>query len=358
MNCPLQSVLDLNQWLGRVVDPLQERRYPLSGSIELTERCNLSCVHCYINQPASDRKVKSNELSTTEWKSILDQMADKGCIFLLITGGEPLLREDFQEILFHSRKLGFLVCLFTNATMLTPEIADLIADLNLQALEISLYGATPETYEKVTGQPGSFNKCLRGIELAIERNIKVSLKSVLLTINQHELTQMEALTESYGLKFRYDSTLWPRLDGTKNNIKYQLPNEEMLALDEKDPKRQQAWFDTAESFNRQLIRNEKVFTCGAGYRSFHINSKGLMSPCMMVRKPTYSVLNMGFESAWNKIGEIRELKLRLHTECETCPANALCSQCPGWSLAFYDNYETPVPSVCELGHLRMNLFSK
>jgi len=356
VNCSFESVIDLNQWMSNVIDPLQGGRYPLSGSIELTSRCNLSCLHCFINQPPADRIAKSNELSTDEWKSTLDQMADAGCIFLLITGGEPMLRDDFKEILIHTRKRGFLVCLFTNATMLDSDTADLIEDLNLQMLEISLYGATKETYEQVTGQPGSFERCLRGIELALERNIKVRLKTILLTVNQHELEQMRILTEDFGLKFRYDSTLWPRLDGTRHNLQYQVPNQEMLALDHEDPPRQQAWLNTAESFKGQLIRAENVFTCGAGYRSFHIDYEGNMNPCMMVRKPSYSILDMGFNAAWREIGAIRELKRQLHTECETCPAAALCTQCPGWSLAFYDDYETPVPNVCELGKSRMNQF--
>ena len=358
MKCSQQPDFTLDEWAEQLLSPLDGERFPLSGSIELTERCNLSCVHCYINQPAADLHAKSQELNTDEWKELLDQMADTGCLFLLITGGEPLLREDFEEIFIHARKRGMLVNLFSNATMLTPKLVDLFDEWGLHSLEVSLYGATEKTYERVTGQPGSFERCIHGIKLALAKGINISLKTVLLTINRHELEKMRTLTEKLGMKFHYDSTLWPRLDGTMENIRYQIPNNEMLALDLEDPERLEAWLKTAESIKGQYLRAEKVFTCGAGYRSYHIDAHGRINPCMMVRNPSYDVLSMGFGSAWEKIGEIRSLKRKLNTKCETCPAGALCTQCPGWSLAYYGDYETPVPSVCELGQLRAMQISR
>lgn len=358
MNCSFESDLALDEFTERMLVPLGNARYPFSASIELTERCNLNCLHCFINQPAGDPAARSGELSTNSWLRVLDQMAEAGTLFLLITGGEPLLRDDFEEIFIHTRKRGMLVSLFSNATMLTPRIADVLADWGLHSLEVSLYGATPETYEKVTRQPGSFERCLRGIELALTKGFKFSLKTVLLTVNQHELEAMRTLTESYGLEFRYDSTLWPRLDGTTANMQYQLSNQEMLEFDLYDPDRREGWEETAQSFEGQLLRAENVFTCGAGYRSYHIDARGRMSPCLMVRKPQYDVLTEGFAEAWKKLGAIRKLKRSKHTACETCPAAALCTMCPGWSLAIYGDYESIYPPVCEIGLMRYSKFAK
>ena len=217
MTCSFDSVQNLDEWAEQLLAPLNGGRYPLSGSIDLTERCNLGCVHCYINQPAGDLDVRKGELSTAQWKEVLDQIAEAGCLFLLISGGEPLLRPDFAELFIYTRKKGMLVTLFTNGTLLTPEIVDVLAEWGLHAMEISLYGATPETYQKVTGQPGSFERCLRGIDLALSRGIKLDLKTVLLTLNQAELEQMKEITNRYGLGFRYDNTLWPRLNGDHRN---------------------------------------------------------------------------------------------------------------------------------------------
>jgi len=355
LNCGLDPDMTLDEWTNSMLIPLDGGRYPISGTMELTERCNLTCKHCFINKPANSVAIKDQELNKAEWFEVIDQMANTGCLFLLITGGEPLLHPDFEEILVHTRKSGMLVSLFSNGTLLTPRIVDLLAEWGLQSLEISLYGATQETYERVTGQPGSFRRCLEGIELAQQRGLKLGLKSVLMTINKHELPQMKALASDYGLDFRYDSLLWPRIDGnliSKN--RFQLSAEEMLSLDRDDVDRYQDLLETSNNYKDQIVRAGKVFNCGAAHRSFHVDAKGYMSPCIMVRRPAYSILEYGFVEAWEKVGTSREMLRLLGTQCESCRIGALCRQCPGWSLAVHDDYETPVDEICEFAHIRAN----
>lgn len=358
MTCSFQPELTLDEFTLRLLEPLEGGRMPLSASIELTERCNLNCVHCYINQPAGDEFLAANELSTTEWQVVIDQLAEAGTLFLLMTGGELLLREDFRDIFIHARRRGLLVTVFSNATMLTPELIDLLAEYGTHSLEVSLYGATPETYEAVTRQSGSFERCLRGVELALSRGIKVSLKTVLLTTNRHELEAMETLTESLGLEFRYDTTLWPRLDGTTENLRFQIGNQESLKLDLTDPKRRESWEKTASEYDGRLLRAEHVFTCGAGVRSFHIDSRGRLLPCMMVRHVAYDILSLGFAEAWQRLGNIRGMRRRMSTSCETCTAGTLCSHCPGWSLATAGDFESINADICEMGTLRQSVFAK
>ena len=184
MDCPTFPELNLSDWGADLHARMQGRRYPLGGTIELTERCNMRCLHCYINQPVHQQAARASELTTIQAVDILDQAADAGCLFLTITGGEPLLRPDFAGIYKHARQRGMLVTLFTNGTLLTPAIADLLADWRLQSVEITLYGATRETYEKVTQIPGSYTRCLKGIELLLERSLPLSLKSVLQRLNR------------------------------------------------------------------------------------------------------------------------------------------------------------------------------
>ena len=358
-NCIFEPDLNLDQWTQSLLKPLAGERYPLSATIELTERCNLSCRHCFINQAAGDAHIKKAELTTDQWKSILNQMADSGTMFLLITGGEPLLRPDFPEIFVHARQLGMIVSLFTNGTLLSPNLVNLLAGFGLPSIEISLYGATPQTYEKITGVKGSYQRCIHGINLAIERGLRLNLKSVILTLNHHELSQMQALSEKLGMKFRYDSTLWPRVDGDLSPLQYQISSQETISLDINDPSRRAGWEDTAEQFQGQRLRNEMVFTCGAAYRSFNINAYGQMIPCTMVRQPAINLLETPFLAAWKKLGKIRDLKRTKGSECETCHINALCIQCPGWSLAIHNDYETPVAFICTQSKERAKfIFSK
>ncbi len=276
-------------------------------------------------------------------------MADAGCLFLLLTGGEVLLRPDFAEIYRHARGRGMLVSLFTNATLLTPAIADLLAYSRPQSIEITLYGATQQTYEAVTQVPGSYARCRRGIELLLERGLPLTLKSVLLTTNRHELAEMQTLAEEVGVKFRYDGTLWPRLDGGEQPYDHRLSLEEMLALDREDPERRRQWEETAALFGGQLVRAEYVYSCGAGLQTFHVDSAGRMSICTMSRRPSYDLRQMRFEEAWEALGTLRQQQRRLDTACRTCTAGGLCTQCPGWSQAVHGDDETPVDLCMRAG---------
>ena len=126
------------------------KRSPVEVSIEVTRRCPLECQHCYNNLPMADAAAKRDELSLDEYKRLLDEMVEAGCLWLLFTGGEIFARADFLDIYAYAKTKGFLVTLFTNGTMITPRIADFLAEWRPFAIEITLYGATRETYEALT----------------------------------------------------------------------------------------------------------------------------------------------------------------------------------------------------------------
>ena len=127
MDCSVLPELDLADWGSEIQKQLKGRRFPLTGMFELTDRCNLNCVHCYINQPAGNQVARSKELTTNQVKNILDQVAAAGCLFLTFTGGEVLLRPDFPEIYLHAKQLGILVSIFTNGTLFSQRVIDLLA---------------------------------------------------------------------------------------------------------------------------------------------------------------------------------------------------------------------------------------
>ena len=108
------------------------------------------------------------------------------------------------------RQKGFLITLFTNGTLITPRIADYLAVWRPFAIEITLYGRTKETYERLTGIPGSYEKCLRGIDLLLERKLPLALKTVAVTINMHELHDMQAFADELGVAFKFDGMMNPR----------------------------------------------------------------------------------------------------------------------------------------------------
>jgi MoaA/NifB/PqqE/SkfB family radical SAM enzyme len=161
--------------------------------IELTERCNNNCIHCCINLPIADSYAKSREMSTSQVKEILTEAASLGCLTVRFTGGEPLIREDFEELYLFARRLGLKVLVFTNATFITTRIADLFARIPPSvAIEITVYGMHTKSYEEATRIPGSFKFFRKGVDLLLEKKVPFIIKAAFLPPNRHEIEEFES----------------------------------------------------------------------------------------------------------------------------------------------------------------------
>src|SRR4051812_39529347 len=161
----------------------------------------------------ADTEAQHRELSYDEHCRLLDELADAGCLWLLFTGGEIFARADFLDIYTYAKRKGFIVTLFTNGTLITERIADTLLEWRPFAIEITLYGRTRETYEALTGIPGSYDQCLRGIRLLQERGLPLSMKTVAVSINRHEIWEMKRFVEEdLKLPFKFDAMMTPRID--------------------------------------------------------------------------------------------------------------------------------------------------
>ena len=214
---------------------------PLTGTIEVTRRCPLQCAHCYNNLPMHDRTAREGELTLDEHRRIIDEIARAGCLWLLYTGGEIFARRDFLDIYTHAKHAGLLVTLFTNGTLVTPAVADSLAALPPFSIEITLYGRTAATYERLTGVPGSHAKCLRGIRLLMERGLPLKLKTVAVTLNRHEVGAMQRFAEELGVEFKFDTMMNPRIDCSQSPLAVRLSPQECVAFDLADEKRMAEW---------------------------------------------------------------------------------------------------------------------
>src|SRR6266849_6625925 len=213
------------------------KRAPMEVSIEITRRCPLECPHCYNNLPMGDLPARNRELSKEEHMQMLDELADLGTFWLLYSGGEIFARKDFLEIYTYAKKKGFLITLFTNGTIITQEIADYLVEWPPFAIEITLYGRTRETYEALTAMPGSYDRCLRGINLLRQRGLPLKLKTVATSVNKHEVLAMKHFAEEeLGVEFKTDGQINPRIDCSQSPLAVRLAPEEVVALDLHSPK--------------------------------------------------------------------------------------------------------------------------
>jgi radical SAM protein with 4Fe4S-binding SPASM domain len=346
MACAQIPDLPLDQFGRDILGKWLEHRVPLSGSIELDLRCNLRCLHCY-----RDGEWPRGIMTTVEVKSVLDQIAEAGTIWLLLTGGEIFLRPDFFEIYDHARSLGLLVTLFTNGTMVTERIADRLRDHPPDGVEITLYGYTRETYEKVTGIPGSHEKCYRGVELLAERGVPLKLKTVVMRTNQHELLDMAAYAESKGVSFKFDTMLNPNFNGSLLPCNVRLSPEEVVDAEFSIPGRLEETRKYYET--RQDFHSARLFSCGAGSRTFHVDPYGNMKMCLLLRDPEFSLKTMSFRRIWNEMFPPVYHRMRsADHQCNSCNLVSLCGKCPAWSQMEKGDMEARIEWSCEVGHRR------
>src|SRR5271155_881656 len=214
------------------------KRVPMEVSIEVTRRCPLECLHCYNNLPMADHAARMRELSLEEYRRLLDEIADAGCFWILFTGGEIFARADFLDIYSYAKSKGFLITLFTNGTMVTERIANYLAEYRPFAIEITIYGATRATYEELTQIPGSYDRCMRGIRLLLDRKLPLKLKTVPTSINRHEVYEMQRMAEEdFGVDFKFDTLVNPRTDCSQSPLAIRLTPEAAVALDFHEPRR-------------------------------------------------------------------------------------------------------------------------
>ncbi len=335
-------------------------RKPLNVTIELTRRCPLECSHCYNNLPMADKAAREQELSYAELCRIMDEIAATGCLWLLLTGGEIFARKDFLEIYTYAKQKGFIITLFTNGTMITDDIADYLAQWPPFAIEITLYGRTRETYERLTGVPGSYDRCMKGIKLLLERKLPLKIKSVAVSINKHEIWDMQRFVEEEigGIgAFRFDAMMNPRVDCSQSPLEVRLSPEEVVELDLQDPRRIEDWRGFAERFVQPAHNAEEVYSCGGGIGSFAIDPYGKMSICVLSTQENYDLRTGTVQDGWQGfLGRVRHKKITKRTKCTDCQIKAICGMCPANGELHNDgDAETPVEFLCETAHLRAQM---
>ena len=359
MDCSYTNWISNKEYIRRFREKVRLQRIPLSGGIDLTHRCNLKCVHCFVGPQDNIGENGDKEMDTQRVLSIVDEITDAGCLNFLITGGEPLLRKDFADIYRYAKEKGILVTVFTNATLITEKIAGLFAELPPQTVEISLYGASEATYESITGVAGSFSKCLKGISLLLDHGIKdVRLKTVLMTLNNHEFYEIENMAKKFGLKFRFDAGLFPRFNGDKSPLNLRVPAEEAVEKEFSDHKRLQGMKDFFERY-KETHMPETLYNCGAGLTYFHIDPYGMLQPCLMSKGIKYDLQKGSFMDGWNGvINRITDKKAKSGYLCNGCEKRAICSTCPAFFNLENGSEEVHSDYLCAIGGLRYDNINK
>jgi uncharacterized Fe-S cluster-containing radical SAM superfamily protein len=265
------------------------RRF-VAASYEITELCNVHCVHCYL----SDVRQRS-PLNIDDQLALIDQIESTGAIWLQISGGEPLTAPTFVDVYHHAWDRGFLITVLTNGTLLSQKrFLSLFQERPPFRISVSVYGATKETYERVTSRSGSWEPFQAGILAARTANLKLRLKVIELTDNTHELDQMLDLAR---ISDEYDHVreIIPTLGGKA------FPTQHQVQGTSEDS----CWSG-----------------CDAGTTSFHVRADGFACLCKISREPSVPLTEV------ESLVQLSEKVLARPTECLACTRTSTCHVCP------------------------------
>jgi radical SAM protein with 4Fe4S-binding SPASM domain len=348
--------------MSRLVEEMSAKalklRIPLSVQLDLTYRCNERCVHCYLDHE------DHGEMTTSEIKDLLDQLAEAGVFFLTLSGGEILMRRDFFEILEHARMRGFCVKLKTNAVLIREKEAERIRNLAVESIQISIYSHRPEVHDAITKMPGSLRRSINAIRFLRSEGLRVIIANVLMLQNIRDYPGVKALGAELGVEVTIDPTITPRMDGDRSLLDL---NIDQVAL-ERVFREEGLLENGGESCAPPQGPDEDaldMLPCSAGHTACYVSPYGDVYPCVQFPLPSGNVRQTRFVDIWRdspQLSEVRSITLRDMPSCSKCAHGGTCTRCPG--LAYMEgNMRGPSIQDCEKSFARtgipsVNLMSK
>jgi radical SAM protein with 4Fe4S-binding SPASM domain len=353
----------------------RRRRAPLYGQFELTRRCNLRCVMCYIRQEAADPREIAAELTAGQWIDLARQASDEGLLYLLLTGGEALIRQDFFTILDGISRLGLNISLNTNATLLTPALVRELARYPLTSITVTLYGASPATYDKVCGSAAAFERTLGGVRLLREQGIRTKLRTTITRQNADDLPRMFEVAEELDVVLRVNRSFsGRRREADSDPYAERLAPEEWAACEavcerywqrkaEEAPERREQPPDTEDIWDAEHLpapegppgpedAGKNAFDCMAGHTTFTVNPDGRLCACMSMAEPSLPLLpELRFRQGWERLKVLSD-QVPVCEECLACERREICKPCPSKLQGETGSPARKAPYLCRLAELR------
>ena len=338
---------------GRITDYLANKalqmKIPLCGTFELSPVCNFSCKMCYVRKTKKEVAEHSRSiLQLEDWLAIAAQAREKGPLYLLLTGGEPLLWPHFWTLYEQLVDMGFLVSVNTNGALIDDDAIARFQKRPPQKLNITLYGANNETYQRLCNADGVFSKVDHAIRQLIASKITVTINCSLTPSNAKDLDWIIDYAKEQGAALRVATYMFPpvRRDpaqigenerfGPEDCARYLLRYLER----ERGP---EAYRRYLENIVKGCIEPPGLdegcidpldgkIRCRAGRSSFWITWDGWLTACGMMPVPKLDLKALAFPDAWTALVDL-SAQLSLSGICRSCPNSDVCHPCAAIAYA-------------------------
>ncbi|MCP4448945.1 MAG: radical SAM protein [Myxococcales bacterium] len=319
-------------------------RAPTTVTMQVTERCNYSCTHCFQDHEGGD------ELSTKEVIDILEQIADEGVLFLTLMGGEYFMRPDANEILRVAHEMGFALKLLSTGHHIHEKRADFLASIRPLQVDISVYGPNPRVHEAVTRHPGSWQRSMDAARRLLDRGVMVHLKSPVMESNAGELAELANMARELGAQYSRDAKITTFKSGTREAADPVTLRMTAATLGEFYGGEMAAHLEERfTGFTKDRAPSLQRTPCRAGRQACFIDPKGELLPCASLPNSMGSLRQMSFEEIWygsESLEDVRNLTWARLSECNTCEVRAYCSRCHAMALIEHGKMDGPSLEAC------------
>ncbi len=333
---------------------------PISGTFELSPLCNMDCKMCYIKMSKEKQESIARLRTKEEWIELAQKAKEKGMLFLLLTGGEPFLVKDFKELYIELHKMGFCISINSNGTMIDEDVIEWLKHYPPMRINMTLYGASDETYGRLCNNPKGFTQVTKAISLLKENNIQVKLNCSVTPYNKDDLKQMMDFAEEHDLVIQATSYMFPPLRKDKTKIgQNNRFNAEDAALYGAYISAYSNGFDRFKDYieSGQLALYDADDDCGvvegdhmrcrAGITSFWMTWEGKMLPCGMIPDKGKDPWEVGFDEAWENAKNIVS-DITLPVKCAGCGKKDECRACAAMVYTETGTYDKVPQYRCEM----------
>lgn len=308
---------------------------PLFTTFEITQKCNIRCLHCYNFDRSKSYSAEASrkELTDEDIFHITDELQEAGCLYLAFSGGEALVHSGIYDFIRHARDKNICAGVKSNGTLLNPEVAKKLVQAGTNFIDIALYGAAPQTYDKFTRSSGSFEKVLRGVRAAKASGISVKLTFCLTKFTAGEIEKMIGLADEMGVSYGIDPQITERYDGTSTGD-LRIDAQTLKTLYEGPL----AHLLSKPNFNSTSVQ------CSCARSVCGVSAYGEVYPCIGAPMPSGNLREKSFKEIWAtspELNKIRGLRLDDFIACKPCPHRPYCRRSSGVIYANTSNYTGP-----------------
>jgi radical SAM protein with 4Fe4S-binding SPASM domain len=328
-------------------------RVPKIVTLQVTDRCNYDCAHCYQQHDAAP-----DELSLAEIERILGELAEAGVLFLLLMGGEFFMRRDADDILARAHALGFAIRLKTTGHHVTDQRADFLATLKPIQVDLSLYSASRHVHEQVTRQPGSWERTVAAARRLSARGVPVVLRSPVMKVNADALAGVTQLATEIGCERSFDPRIIARQGGDDAPTALRMDADELrrfyAAQGEELGTAFRGYDPATRSAGGRELSPARDTPCGAGITSVSIAPDGKVWPCNTLNLVVGDLRRQSFREVWGSRGgsgtaaleEVRAMSWASLDECAACELRPFCQRCHAAALDEHGALRGPSLEAC------------